>query len=292
MSLVDTALKLDRRWIFLLVGVAVILPLFLSMEMKIPVTPEVRGIYDAVEKIPPGSKVLLACDYDPGSAAGIQPMTVTFLKHALSRRLKVIIMGLWPQGPQQADLALADALRDPRVAAQKPQYGVDYINLGFQSGNEVVIQRMGSSISDVFTRDSRGQSISQFPIMQGVDTFHSIAYVFNASAGTPGTIEWVQFAHDRFHAMVGSGSTAVQAPQVYPYFQRDRPLEARQLTGILGGMKGAAEYEEVTGFAGKGTRFMLSQSFAHVVVVLFIVVGNLAFFISRRTRKGTEGSRA
>ena len=292
MSALDRILKLDRRWIFLLVGVATILPLFLRMEMKIPITPEVRGIYDAVEKLPPGSKVLLACDYDPGSAAEIQPMTVAFLKHALSRRLKIIIMGLWPQGPQQADLALQEALRDPRVAAVHPQYGIDYINLGFQSGNEVVIQRMGSSIREVFPQDSRGQTASQFPIMQGVENFHAISYVFNASAGTPGTIEWVQFAHDRFHALVGTGSTAVQAPQVYPYFQKDLPLEKRQLTGLLGGMKGAAEYEGITGFTGKGTRFMLSQSFAHVVVVLFIVVGNVAFFLSRRSRRSAEGSRA
>ena len=285
MSLLETALKLDRRWIFLLVGVAVVLPLFLSLEQKIPITPEVRGVYDALQGLPPGSKVLMACDYDPGSAAEIQPMAVTFLKHALSRRLKVIIMGLWPQGPQQADLALREALRSPEVAVLNLQYGIDYINLGFQSGNEVVIQRMGSGIQAVFPRDSRGQPVGQFPIMEGVENFNSIAYVFNISAGYPGTVEWVQFAGDRFHAAIGCGSTAVQAPQVYPYFPR-------QLTGILGGMKGAAEYEEITGFRGKGVRFMLSQSFAHIVVVLFIVLGNIAYFISRRKKGQVPGGAA
>jgi hypothetical protein len=163
-----------------------------------------------------------------------------------------------------------------------PQYGVDYINLGFQAGNEIVIQRMGTSIPDAFPRDSRGRPVGEFPIMQGVDNFSSLAYVFNVSAGYPGTIEWVQFAGDRFHSRIGSGSTAVQAPQVYPF-----PASSPG----LGGMKGAAEYEEVTGFSGMGTRYMLSQSFAHSVVVLFIIVGNLAFFVSRR-RKRREGGEA
>jgi hypothetical protein len=284
MSLLDRMLKLDRRWIYLFVGVAVAVPLFLKIPQKIPVTPETRGLYNAVETLPPGSKVLLACDYDPGSAAEIQPMAITFLKQALSRRLKVLIVGLWAQGPQQADLALVDALQDPKVAAVDPKYGIDYLNLGFQSGNEVVIQRMGSDIRAVFPRDSRGTPIDRFPIMNGVNDFTSIDFIFNVSAGYPGTVEWVQFAGDRFHARIASGSTAVQAPQVYPYFPR-------QMVGLLGGMKGAAEYEEVTGFKGKGTKFMLAQSFSHIVVVFFILVGNIAFFLTRRRKpKGEEAA--
>ena len=282
MTGLDRLLTLDRRWIFLLIAISVSVPLFLHAEQTITITPEVRGISDTIANLPAGSRVILACDYDPGSAAEIQPMTVTFLKQALTRHLRVIIMGLWPQGPQQADIALREALTDPRVAAVAPKYGIDYINLGFQSGNEVVIQRMGSSIPATFPRDARGRDVSNFPIMQGVKDFSAIAYVFNVSAGYPGTVEWVQFAGDRFHTRIGTGSTAVQAPQVYPYFPR-------QLTGVLGGMKGAAEYEEITGFEGKGTRFMLAQSCAHVVVVLFVVVGNVAFFLSRRRQRRIGG---
>lgn len=285
MSMLDRILTIDRRWIFLVVAVSVVLPLFLNIEQKIQITPGARGIYESVEAIPAGSAVILACDYDPGSAPEIQPMTVTFLKHALSRRLRVIILGLWPQGPMQADLALQDALAYPEVAELNPQYGIDYINLGFQPGNEVVIQRMGSSIPAVFPRDYLGVPVENFPIMEGIKDFSNIAYVFNVSAGYPGTVEWVQFAGDRFRARVGSGSTAVQAPQFYPYFPR-------QIAGILGGMKGAAEYEEITGFRGKGSSFMLSQSFAHMVVVLFIVIGNIAFFMSRRAKSGAKGGHA
>jgi hypothetical protein len=282
-SLLDRALKLDRRWIFLFIAVSVSIPLFLHTQQVITVTPEVRGIYDTLEKLPAGSKVILACDYDPGTAAEIQPMVLTFLKQAFTRRLCVIIMGLWPQGPQQADLALHEVLADPNFAKLDLKYGVDYINLGFQSGNEVVIQRMGSSIPSVFPRDARGEDVSHFPIMRGVKNFSSIAYVFNASSGYPGTVEWVQFAGDRFHAKIGSASTAVQAPQVYPYYPR-------QMTGVLGGMKGAAEYEEVAGFRGKGGSYMLSQSFAHIVVVLFILIGNCAFFFDRRRKRARDGA--
>jgi hypothetical protein len=283
MSLLDRMLAVDRRWIFLLVAAAVTVPLFLDLEQKIEVTEQSRGVADALRRLPAGSRVIMACDYDPGTAAEVQPMAITFLRYCLSRRLRVIIMGLWPQGPVQADLALRDVLRDPAIAALNPQYGVDYVNLGYQPGNEVVIQRMGSDIPAVFPRDARGRPIGEFPIMENVRDFGAIAYVFNLSAGYPGTVEWVQFAGDRFHADVGSGTTAVSAPLYYTYFPK-------QVTGVLGGMKGASEFEALTGFPGKGTRFMLSQSFAHIVVILFIVLGNVAFFLSRRRKQRAEGT--
>jgi hypothetical protein len=62
-------------------------------------------------------------------------------------------------------------------------------------------------------------------------------------------------------------------------------LRAGQLVGLLGGMKGASEFEKLTDFEGKGTKFMLSQSFAHSIIIIFIIIGNLAYFISRGAKK-------
>jgi hypothetical protein len=120
--------------------------------------------------------------------------------------------------------------------------------------------------------------------MRGVTNFDNIDFVFNLSAGYPGTVEWVQLAADRFHATLGAANTAVQAPLAYPYYR------AGQLQGILGGMKGAAEFETLVGVIGKGTKFMLSQTFAHAIVIIFILVGNIAFFVGGRPSrlKGTE----
>ncbi|MDM7916155.1 MAG: hypothetical protein QUU85_12955 [Candidatus Eisenbacteria bacterium] len=216
MSFVERLVRLDRRWVFLFIMLSVSLPLFLRVDQRIDVTPEVRGAFAAVEALPPGSKVILACDYDPGSAAEIQPMTVAFLKQAFARRLRVIIVGLWPQGPQQADLALAETLQDPAISALQPRYGVDFVNLGFQSGNEVVVQRMGSGIPAVFPRDYRGRPVGQFPIMSGVRDFTAIALVFNVSAGYPGIREWIQFAGDRFDTPIVGALTAVSAPRCIP----------------------------------------------------------------------------
>ena len=267
---------IGRRVVFLYVGIALTLPLFMTITQKINVSHEVQSIYDTVTELPAGAKVLVSFDYDPPTAPELQPMAETFLRLCFKHDLKVIIMALWPQGPQQANLALEKVFMIPEIAEKNIQYGTDYVNLGFQAGNEFVIQRMGSSFESMFPTDFEGTPYQELPLVKNVRNFSNIDYSFNLSAGFPGTVEWIQVAVDRYGVMLSSGSTAVQAPQIYPY------LNAGQLNGILGGMNGAAEFEKVTGFKGKGTKYMLSQSFSHLVIIAFIIIGNVAFIRSGR----------
>lgn len=275
-----------RRVVFLYVAVAVVLPLTMQLTQKIEVTPEVNQLYHGLQALPPGAKVLATFDYDPGSAAELQPMAETFFKYAFDRGFKIIIMGLWPQGPQQANMALAKVLSEDRYKIKSLRYGVDYVNLGFQSGNEFVIQRMGGEFKSMFPTDYNGTPYDSLPIVRNVKNFSNIDYSFNLSAGYPGTKEWVLVGVDQFGFKLGAGNTAVQTTGMYPY------VRSGQLIGILGGMSGAAEFEEITKYRGKGTKFMLSQSFAHVVVVVFIIIGNVAFIMFERGRPTAKKKKA
>jgi hypothetical protein len=274
----------ERRIVFIYIGLAVSLPLFMHTAAPVPVTEDVEKLYEALEELPAGSKVVVACDYDPPSAPELQPMAVAFFKYAFKRDLKCIIMGLWPQGPQQANMAIETAMEDPEVVAKNLEYGVDYVNLGFQSGNEFVIQGMGSSFKRMFPQDTRRVPYDSIPLLKGVKNFSNIDFVFNLSSGKPGTIEWVQIGVDRFGAKLGAGNTAVQAPQVYPY------LRAGQLHGLLGGMSGAAEFEKILAERGLATTFILSQMFAHAIVILFVLIGNTAYFQERRKKQRKEAA--
>lgn len=269
----------ERRIVFLFVAIAVVLPFFMSIEQKIELSPEVKSLYDAVMDLKPGSKVLVSLDYDPPSAPELQPMAESFFRLCFERDLKVIIMGLWPQGPQQAELAIQKIINDPKIAALNLEYGRDYVNLGFQTGNEFVIQRMGGGFKSMFQTDYYGTPYDSLELVKNISNFSNIDFSFNLSAGYPGTIEWVQIGVDRFGVKLGAGNTAVQAPQVYPY------IRSGQLVGLLGGLNGAAEFEKITGVLGKGTKFMVSQSFAHVIVIAFIIIGNAAYFLGERKGK-------
>jgi len=267
---------IERRVVFVYVAFAVGLPLFMPISQKMTISPEVQQLYDAVLEQKPGSRVLISFDYDPPSAPELQPMAESFIRLCFERDLQVIIMGLWPQGPQQANLALQKVLEEEAIAAKNLQYGVDYVNLGFQSGNEFVIQGMGDSFKKKFPTDYQGRPYDDIPMLSNVKNFYNIDYCFNLSSGFPGSVEWVQVAVDRYGQDMGAGNTAVQAPTMYAY------LNANQLNGLLGGMNGAAEFEILCDYEGKGRKYMVSQSFSHVVVIAFVLIGNVAFFMSGR----------
>jgi hypothetical protein len=75
------------------------------------------------------------------------------------------------------------------------------------------------------------------------------------------------------------------ATDFYPY------LNAGQLVGLLGGMRGAAEYEGLIQHPDQGVRGMDSQSVIHLLIIVLIAIGNAAYFVSRRT-KAPSGGRA
>jgi hypothetical protein len=264
--------RIDRRIIFLLIFVAVAWPLIQPMRLPIDVSPPVQTLYDAIEAVPPGSIVMLAGDYSPDTMPELQPMCETFIRHAFSRDMRIVVACLWPASPPLVERAMT-----PIAEEFGKEYGTDYVNLGYMAGGIVTLLGMGASIPNTFPTDYGGTPVSQIPLMREVKNFEDIAFVMEISAGTPGTREWVQQVQSRFRVALGSGVTAVSAPNFYPYIQ------SGQLTGLLGGLKGAAEYETLVGVPGTATRGMDAQSTVHALIVVFILTGNVVYFVSRRS---------
>ena len=266
--------KLDRRWIFLAVGFLVLIPLLFPFKLPIAVSGPARRYFEAVDKIPDGSTVVVSGDFDPASAPELMPMLTSSVRHLFKKNCKIVALQLWPGGPPLVDGVL-HSLGDE----MGKKYGVDYVNLGYKSGNEVVMLAFGASFSRTFPNDYSGTPVKQLPLMQKNDNFESTKLLVNISAGYPGTKEWVQQAQGRFHITMVSGSTAVQAPELYPY------LQSGQVLGLLGGMAGAAEYEKSTGVLGPATKGMDAQSSAHVFIMFLILLGNAIYF-ARRNAQG------
>jgi hypothetical protein len=258
------------------IAVCVIVPLLLNLRMPFTSTKPVRDLYDTVERIPSGSVVYVACDYDPGSMPELHPMTLAIYRHLFSRNVRVVSAALWAPGPP----LIERAFRQVAEGEYHKQYGVDYVNLGFKEGREVVMVAMANSIPATFSADYYGTPIQSIPLMRQVHDFSDVRMIISISAGYPGTKEWVQQIQSRFHVLMGAGCTAVSAPEYYPYYQ------SGQLVGLLGGMKGAAEYEALVGKPGLGSSGMVAQSTVHLLIIVFILFGNVAYLLSRRVRKG------
>ena len=276
--LIDLILKLgtvDRRWIFLVIGIVVIIPLFFPLGLPIRATKTTQKVYDTIEALPHGSKVLISCEYGPSTKPEIHPMTLAVMRHLFKNNHKVYVTCLWPDGQFLAEEAL-DQVGGKEYGLK---YGEDYVLLGFRPGNEAVVKGIVSNLRKLYTIDSRGTKVTEIPMMDGIHRFEDFDFLFSASAGYPGTIEWVQYAVDPTNVPMATGTTSIQVNDVMPY------VAAGQINGILAGMPGAAEYEALIGVPGIGTSGMDAQSVAHLVIVLFIVLGNIGYLIEQQRSK-------
>jgi len=274
----DTFLKIgsiDRRWIFLIIAAVVIVPLIFPVGLPIRPTDTTKNVYDSIEKLPAGSKVLLSVEYSPSTRPENHPMTISILRHLFKNDHKVFITCLWPDGQFMAQ----DAINQVAKQEFNKTYGVDYVFLGFRPGNEAVVKGIVSNLRKLYTVDVYQKKIDEIPLMNGINNFKDFDFLFSSSAGFPGTIEWVQYASDPTGIPMASGVTSIQVNEVMPYVQ------AGQMVGVLAGMPGAAEYEALIDQKGSATSGMDAQSVAHLVIVLFIILGNLSFFIERNRSK-------
>jgi hypothetical protein len=285
MTLHDRLLALDRRWVFGVLALFVIIPLFI--DFTVPVTPvkEVRVIYDFIEGLKPGDYVLLSLDYDPGSMAELNPVAYAMLEQCYAKKLKVITLTLSQTGAQMAEEIVKDVADSCMLYhGFKPQRGIDYVYLGYKPYPGLIILGMGMNFRIPFPQDYYGSTLDSIPMMRGIKNYDNIKGVINLSAGNVSDM-WVANGNTRYNVKLALAMTGVMAADYYPYYQ------SGQIFGIIGGMKGAAEYERLCNNPGLAIEAMKVQVFAHIVIIIFIIIGNLAYFFGRRKNAQTQESK-
>lgn len=284
-GLVDRLLGLDRRWIFLVVLLSVTLPIVIPIGLPVSTTQATRSAFEFIEGLHEGDIVWISFDYGPSSAPENDPMAEAVMRQCAQKKLRFVVIALYPLG----GLGLANNVV-AKIASEYPElkYGVDYINLGYKDGAAAVMRRLGEDIGGAFPTDVSGKPLAEFPIMKGLQSIRQAKVVFTAATGIIGEW-WITQVHPQTGVPVIIGPTAVSAPKYYAF------LNSGQLVGMLGGMKGAAEYEKLlrarypklakfyqTTLAFTATKGMDGQTVLHTVILILILMGNLAF-LKRRT---------
>ena len=273
--------RIDRRWIFLLMFLAVVIPILLAWRFPEEPSPMVRTVYQTIEDLPEGSVCLMAFDYDPGSQGELQPMASAFVRQAALKNHKMIFMTLWPQGGPM----LQRGVRILEKEFPDYKYGRDYVNLDYRPGMEGVIKVIVTNLRNQFANDIHGTDLDKLPLTAKMKNIQSVNLIINVSAGDPGSKQWVQYAATPFDIPMVAGTTGVQAPSLYPYIPE-------QLDGVLGAIKAAAEYEQAlieaypqlkdNENAQDGLRRMGPQLVAHVLMIVLIIAGNIIYFTGKK----------
>jgi len=278
--------QIDRRVIFIAVALAILIPLIFPMHMPMGAQRVTKNLYRAMEEVDTSRDVLLlSSDYAPQTEAENHPMAIVILRHCFARRIPVLINALYVEGAPLLDMAMTQVMDEfnarAKTNADSIIYGRDVVYLGWQPPPIVPILSMGRSISGIYPVDYRGNRTDSLEVMKRVHNYDQIGLIV-ALTSSVSPLWYVMYAQTKFGVKVGAGCTAVSAPDFYPY------CRSGQLSGMMAGMKGAAEYEELVGnqygVAGRrrATEGMASQSAAHLLMMAFVIIGNIAYFATRR----------
>ncbi|UCD17830.1 MAG: hypothetical protein JSV44_02695 [Candidatus Zixiibacteriota bacterium] len=265
---------IDRRWIYLLVAIAVFFPMVVVMKFPVEITPEARQLYNAIDELPDSSVVMLTFDYYPSAMAETEPMSIAALRHMFSKDMRVVTLSNIPLGGP----SIAERVTRAIAAEYGKEYGIDFVNLGYKANYVAVMHGLASSIESIFPSDYTGTPLRNLHLMQSVKSYRDIEFIFVVADNA--TVDyWISIVNAQYRKPVGAGVTAVVAPKMYSF------VEAGQMTGLLGGMKGAAEYERLIEKSGSAIRGMDAQSLVHLLTILFVIIGNAGFFMTRKRKR-------
>ncbi len=280
-DLYDWMMNLDRRWIYLVIGVVVTVTAVVPFGVPVYITPEVRSVYDFVESLEPGDVLMIGVDYAPEAMAELHPMNYAITRQCFTRGVKLLLCCLHQNGPGMVEQVISQVSQEFDKVN-----GVDYVYLGYKPYPGITILAMGQNFRIPFPEDYYGTPLDSLPMMRDIINFDDVKAILNISAGS-GTEYWINYANGRYNAKLAIGVTGVMTSDYYPF------LQSGQIFGLIGGMKGAAEYEDLAEKGGYISRekdqlaafkTMPIQTTTHIVIILFIVLGNIGYFMSKKKK--------
>lgn len=266
--------NMDRRIWYVLMVLSLFIPLIRPLGLPLSTSPEVRAFYETVEALPEGSVVIVSPSYTPGTEAELWPQHVALVQHLMRKGVKIVHVALEVNAVMYAEHAM-DLFKDEYGYV----YGEDIVNMPYKAGLDVAIASMGRDFTALYSEDYKGAPLAQMPIMKDIKSITDIALVVDFMPGNT-LVDFIKQIEGPYKVPVTGGVTGVCIPTLMPF------VASGQCRGLLGGMRGAAEYEMLIGAPGKAVGGMDAQSLSHLLVIVSIIIGNTGQVLSRYRKGG------
>ncbi|HEY3415243.1 MAG TPA: hypothetical protein VGM23_00035 [Armatimonadota bacterium] len=298
---------IDRRWIYLILALALIISLILGKQENPIVLPSVKQLYDAVEQAPAGQGegkiITIGMTFSPSTIGESGNQARAIVRHMFLAHKRFAIISIGEAQGADISLRIVQDIADQYGAV----YGVDWIAFGFQPNSLATFKALPQDITGVVKRDALEEKpTASFPIMHGIKNIKDVALHIEITASAS-LFDWIQIVQPMTspRLKIGYACTGVMAAEAYPL------LDSGQVTGMLPGLKGAADYEKLVDDKEKAERdagmttvtfhtegnkrypllatsarqLMFTQGWAHIVIILFIALGNIGLLLANLSKR-------
>lgn len=279
MRLLAKLQDIDRRILYVLIALTIIVPLTLQPKQH-PRTifKEVQNAYNTMNTVPKDKVAVISGSWDASTFAENGPQVEVIMRHLFRNNTKFIVVSWNPVG---AELMYKTGVKIAKEMGKK--YGRDWVHLGYNPGPMyVVVSGMAKDFKVVFKQDRFGHKLSTLPVTKNIKDAKQIGVVVETDAsGTVGA--WIAYYNTPNNIPLVYCPTAVMAAEAYPY------LDSGQLSGMLNGVIGSAQYETLLGMGNERTYSSAAcwaLSTAHIFIILLIIVGNIGYLAASRGSRG------
>ena len=270
--------NVDRRIIWGIQLAIMTVILLRPIGFPVPVGDTTQDMYDFYESLPEGSIVWFEFGYAVSGEHEINALVAVMFHHAFQRNLRVVASGLWPFGPDLGQRVFENAI-EPLYDVD---YGVDYVNLGFNPGGEMLARQL---VDDVWNTvrgvDHFGNRLADLPLMAEVPrlTKDYVAAICVFTEGSPGPQEWLEAVTERTGIPLTVAAPTGHVPGARPF------LASGQYAALLPGARGCAEYEFLVGQPGSALGAMDVLSGMTLYLWLLVVLGNIAYVATQKRKR-------
>jgi len=279
MNLLNRLQNIDRRIIYLLTATVIAVPLLIRPSRHPSVIfQEVSNAYQTINSVPKDKIVFVSIVYSAGTEAENGPQTEAIMRNMFMKHIPFGVLSWDPVGEKLS--------YDVGAKLQKEfgaTYGKDWVHFGYRPGPiYAVISGMAENFPKVIEHDRFGAKLSKIEMLKNVKNHKQIGAVVEITPS--GTVPvWIAYFTTPYHIPLVFCPTAVMAAEAYPF------IDSGQIAGMLNGVIGAAQYETLIGQKDERTYAAAASwalSAAHIYILLLIVVGNIAYVVTKRAARG------
>lgn len=274
-SILDRIASPDRRIIYAIAIISIVIPLAKPVGLPITIAKESRAFYDVIEALPDGSTILCSPDMESGVFGELGPVAIANMRHLWTKNHKLVFVFFYRgDGPiifSNKVMTRVPGYVDETTVGDKV-YGVDWVSLGYIEGHATAMAQLASDFHFIST-DQFGNSIDDLPLLDEIQTAADFDLFIDIGGGDNADA-LAQFSIP-YDLPAICGTLSVDYIGLLPYYL------SGVYGGILMGMKGGAEYESLIGAPGLATVANDAISVTHLVLLSLLVIGNVVFFIRK-----------
>ena len=280
--------SLRVAWVFWILGLAIVLPVFGIVNEPIgaaQVWPGVDQAYGIIEGLPFGAEVQVYWAYDPATSGELDLVSQPVIRHLLSRRAELTFISLLPGGPATVRRAVTKALAaemDPSEATIAMRR-ITQRNF-YLTGGAPVLPLLGQAPESLTMPND-----SDIPADGAATLAGDPLLIVIMAARTEDVQQWLELVQtvdaQPGRAAVVAVTGAGVYPMVLPY------LDSGQLGGLVSGFDGADVYQQLqeeeisTADQMAGAVQTIAQNWAHFALLFVLLMGNVAGFVNRAGQK-------